>query len=105
MELNLPLTGIIVLEEVIEVPNLNGIFCESDHRCIEFSHFEKHYASQLALRRLCANLHDLINECTTISFFTNSAKGFTLSYARRPVTILICVFSDELRDGYPRRFW
>jgi hypothetical protein len=105
LELDLPLTGIIGLEELVDLPTFNGIFCESDHRSNEFSHFEKHYASQLALRRLCANLHNDINECTTVSIFTRSVSMNLppLRMSAFRITDLVCV-SNEFHDGNPSRF-
>ena len=63
VELDLPRTGLIGLEDQVSMPNFNGPFCEADHRGNQASNFEHHYASQLALRRLCANLHNTINDC------------------------------------------
>lgn len=63
LELDLPLTGIISLEDRVGMPSFNAPFCEADHHGNQASHFEAHYASQLALRRLCANLHHSINDC------------------------------------------
>jgi hypothetical protein len=63
LELDLPLTGLIQLEDRVGIPSFNSPFCEADHRGNQSSHFEAHYASQVALRRLCANLHRTINEC------------------------------------------
>lgn len=68
LELDLPLTGIIGLEDRISMPNFNGPFCEADHRGNQASHFEHHYASQVALRRLCANLHNTINDCKELKY-------------------------------------
>lgn len=66
LELDLPLTGIIILEDRVGMPSFNTPFCEADHHGNQASHFEAHYASQVALRRLCANLHDNINDCKSI---------------------------------------
>lgn len=63
MELDLPPTGLIALEDRVGIPSFNSAFCEADHRGNQSSHFEAHYASQVALRRLCANLHRSINDC------------------------------------------
>jgi hypothetical protein len=56
------LTGILNLEDRVGLPSFNAPFCEADHHGSTASHFEKHFASQIALRRLCANLHNDINE-------------------------------------------
>ena len=67
LELDLPGTGIIGLEDRVGIPSFNSPFCEADYRGNQSSHFEAHYASQVALRRLCANLHNSINDCMTIN--------------------------------------
>lgn len=63
LELDVPLTGISALQERVGIPSFNTPFCEADHRGNQSSHFEAHYASQIALRRLCANMHNNIYEC------------------------------------------
>jgi hypothetical protein len=65
VELDLPGTGIIGLEDRVGIPGFNSPFCEADHRGNQSSHFEAYYASQVALRRLCANLHNSINDSMT----------------------------------------
>lgn len=63
LELDLPLTGLNQLEDVVGIPSFNAPFCSADHEGNQASYFEAHYASQLALRRLCANLHNTIDAC------------------------------------------
>ena len=63
LELDVPLTGISALQDRVGIPSFNTAFCEADHRGNQSSHFEAHYASQIALRRLCANMHNNIYEC------------------------------------------
>ncbi|KAN0122596.1 hypothetical protein V8E51_000922 [Hyaloscypha variabilis] len=65
LELDVPLTGISALQDRVGIPSFNTPFCEADHRGNQSSHFEAHYASQIALRRLCANMHNNIYESTT----------------------------------------
>ncbi len=62
LELDVPLTGISSLQDRVGIPSFNTPFCEADHRGNQSSHFEAHYASQIALRRLCANMHSNIYE-------------------------------------------
>ncbi|KUJ22379.1 uncharacterized protein LY89DRAFT_575731 [Mollisia scopiformis] len=57
-ELDLAPTGIAGLEDRVGMPSFNSPFCEADHRGNQSSHFEAHYASQIALRRLCAEIHN-----------------------------------------------
>ncbi|KAH8602747.1 hypothetical protein B0O99DRAFT_498383 [Bisporella sp. PMI_857] len=61
LELDLPPTGLIELEEHIGLPSFNGPYCEADHRGNQSSHFEAHFASQVALRRLCAIIHQTLS--------------------------------------------
>ncbi|KAH8676761.1 hypothetical protein BGZ60DRAFT_468641 [Tricladium varicosporioides] len=65
LELDLPLTGILTLEGEVGMPNFNNTFSEADQRANQASHFEAHYASQLALRRVCNDIHNNIYEFTT----------------------------------------
>jgi hypothetical protein len=53
----------MALEPTVPLPSFDAAYCEADHRGNQASHFEAHYASQLALRRLCADLHNAINDC------------------------------------------
>jgi len=62
LELDLPPTGITGLADQVGIPGFNSPLCEADHRGNQSSHFEAHYASQVALRRLCADLHRKIND-------------------------------------------
>ncbi|KAG9237094.1 hypothetical protein BJ875DRAFT_178961 [Amylocarpus encephaloides] len=62
LELDLPLTGIMALEDQVGLPFFNEPFCEADHRANQSSHFQAHYASQIALRRLCADVHNSLND-------------------------------------------
>jgi hypothetical protein len=55
-------TGILSLVDQVGIPCFNSTLCEADHRGNQTSHFEHHYASQVALRRLCSNLHQNISD-------------------------------------------
>ncbi|TVY73463.1 hypothetical protein LSUE1_G005444 [Lachnellula suecica] len=67
LELDLPLTGITALERHVGLPSFEQPFCEADATANAQSHFKSHYSSQVALRRLCATLHNHINESTASS--------------------------------------
>ena len=67
LELDLPLTSIVEHEDRIGLSSFIGDYCEQDYHCSQNSHFEKHYASQIALRRLCATVHEEIYACKYIS--------------------------------------
>lgn len=62
-ELDLPLTDLVSLEGRVGLPAFVAPFCEADHRGNQASHFEAYYASQLALRRLCADMHNNLYDC------------------------------------------
>jgi hypothetical protein len=52
LKLDLPLTSLNSLEARVRPPNFSIPLCEADHYGNQQSHFEAHYASQIALRRL-----------------------------------------------------
>lgn len=53
------------------MPSFNTPFCEADHLGNQSSQFEAHYASQVALRRLCVNLHQALNDrMSPLLFYT-----------------------------------
>lgn len=76
LELDLPLTGVISLEDKVPLPSFNTPFCEADHNGNLASHFEAHFASQIALRRLCANLHNNINNPMGMDTPSSSNEDF-----------------------------
>ncbi|KAM3074992.1 hypothetical protein ACMFMG_007545 [Clarireedia jacksonii] len=69
LELDLPLSTLNTLEDRVGVPTFNTPFCAADHRANQHSHWELHYASELALRRICSNIHH------SISILANSTSG------------------------------
>ena len=84
LELDIPPTGIIGLADRVGIPSFNGPFCEADHRGNQSSHFEAHYASQVALRQLSAELHRSINESckhSTSPNFSNIPRQLKLELA------------------------
>jgi len=60
LELDLQPSGIIQLGDRVGIPSFNTPFCEADHRGNQATNFEAHFASALALRRLCASLNSHI---------------------------------------------
>jgi len=74
LELDLAPTRIINLEDRVGIPSFNSPFCESDHQGNQSSHFEAHYASQIALRRLCANLHKTLSDSMSSSSDTSMSS-------------------------------
>ncbi|KAI1079428.1 hypothetical protein F5B20DRAFT_163700 [Whalleya microplaca] len=52
LELNIPLTGLDKLEELVGLPDFSDSFSEEDYIGNQASHFQEHFASQIVLRRL-----------------------------------------------------
>lgn len=50
-------------EKQVGMPTFPGQVSDKDQHINQNTHFEKHFASQIALRRLCAELHHDINDC------------------------------------------
>ena len=71
LELDLPVTGIIRLQDRVGIASFNTPFCTADYRGNLSSHFEAFYASQVALWRLCAKLHNNINDSMTNTASSN----------------------------------
>ena len=79
LELDLPATGIIRLEDRVGIPSFNTPFCEEDHRGNLSSHFEAYYASQVALWRLYTNLNNTIDDSMTNTPSNDDFEGATPS--------------------------
>jgi hypothetical protein len=92
LELDLPLTGITGLADRVGIPSFSSPLCEADHRGNQSSHFEAHYASQVALRRLCADLHqNMYDYCKrstrpTSQLSISIKSSSSLSYNDPPAT-------------------
>jgi hypothetical protein len=84
LELDLPGTSIIGLEHRLGIPSFNSPFCEADHRGNQSSHFKAYYASQVALRRLCANLRNSINSMTDTDGPALSNESLWRAYSKFP---------------------
>ncbi|KAI1634350.1 hypothetical protein F4809DRAFT_643573 [Biscogniauxia mediterranea] len=61
LELNLPLTGLDKLEEMVGLPDFSGSFTEEDYVANQASHFQEHFASQIVLRRLSVEFHTTLS--------------------------------------------
>ncbi|KAI5920799.1 hypothetical protein F4810DRAFT_399752 [Camillea tinctor] len=61
LELNLPLTGLDKLEEMVGLPDFSGSFTEEDYAANQASHFQEHFASQIVLRRLSVEFHTTLS--------------------------------------------
>ncbi|CZR50703.1 related to acetate regulatory DNA binding protein FacB [Phialocephala subalpina] len=75
-ELDLAPTGISSLEDRVGMSSFGTTFCEADHRGNQSSHFEAHYASQIALRRLCAEIHNSLYDALSNDTPSGSSDEF-----------------------------
>ncbi|PQE04635.1 hypothetical protein CJF30_00004406 [Rutstroemia sp. NJR-2017a BBW] len=94
LELDLPYSTLPDLEDRVGLPTFNTPFCDADHRANQQSHWEMHYASELALRRICANVHDNIRILSYSTSDTHSGSvedfgGRTTDFFRQLGTQLI----------------
>ena len=64
-ELDHPLAGLELLEELVGLPDFTGSFSEEDYIGNQASHFQEHFASQIVLRRLSREFHTTLDngEC------------------------------------------
>lgn len=60
LELELPLTGLEKLEEVVGLPDFDDILLDAFYPESQDSHFKEHFASQVALRRLTVHFHNTL---------------------------------------------
>lgn len=60
MEFELPLTGLEKLDDSIGLPDFSGPFTSEDYMTNQTMHFQEHFASQIALRRLSASFHSAL---------------------------------------------
>ncbi|KAH7417248.1 hypothetical protein BKA64DRAFT_294755 [Cadophora sp. MPI-SDFR-AT-0126] len=72
LELDLPVTGIAELGDRVGMPSFNVPFCEADHIGNQATNFEAHFASGLALRRLCASVNAQIYDSMSNSDTSSS---------------------------------
>lgn len=68
LELELPLTGLENLEEMVGLPDFSGPFCEEDYLGNQQSRYQEHFASQIVLRRLCVSFHNTLQNGELSSF-------------------------------------
>lgn len=71
LELDLPLTGLLDHNVESVIFQHSGTEETDDDIAHEVTQFRTHYTAQLTLRRLCAELHDKINECRSRVNFVN----------------------------------
>ena len=57
LELGLPLTGLDKYEDIVGLPNFSGPYSQDDYLANQASHYQEHFASQIALRRLSSEFH------------------------------------------------
>jgi hypothetical protein len=54
------MTGLNKFEDVVGFPDFSGPFNEDDYIGNQAAHFQEHFASQIALRRLSVNFHNTL---------------------------------------------
>ncbi|RFU23997.1 hypothetical protein B7463_g12344, partial [Scytalidium lignicola] len=62
LELNLPYTSIMDLEQSVPLPSFLGPYCERDQRANDISQFHHHYAALVTLRRICRAFHTSVED-------------------------------------------
>ncbi|KIM92758.1 hypothetical protein OIDMADRAFT_173784 [Oidiodendron maius Zn] len=103
LELDLPPTGISGLADRVGFPSFSSPFCKADERANQFSYFEAHYATQVTLQRLCAKLHQNINDSSTNnSSDTPSASSDDYGGPERGTLKQLAIQLSEWRGMLPR---
>lgn len=64
LEFGFALTGLEKLEAVVGLPDFSGPFSDEDYIGNQESHFQEHFASQIILRRLLVDFHNVLNQDT-----------------------------------------
>lgn len=67
LELNLPYSSLMDLEQIVPLPTFSGSFCYLSQQLDHVSNFEHHYAALIALRRICRAFHEAMNHETSHS--------------------------------------
>ena len=62
LELGFPLTGLEKMESIVGLPDFSGPFSEEDYISNQESHFQEHFASQIVLRRLLVDFHNVLSQ-------------------------------------------
>lgn len=98
LELEFPLTGLERMESAVGLPDFSGPFSEDDILSNQQSHFQEHFASQIALRRLLIDFHGKLSQGTV------SSGGQSPSFVTSPETsgqaspLLIQQMAGELEE-------
>ena len=85
LELGLPLTGLDKYEDLVGLPNFAGPYSQDDYLANQASHFQEHFASQIALRRLSSEFHRALTTGRLIRYHYPSALRPYVS--RRPLFV------------------
>lgn len=62
LDMDLPLTSMMNLEQRIALPLFQSTYCEDDFEGDQQSHWQAHNSSVLALRRICVHIQNGISE-------------------------------------------
>lgn len=75
LELGLPLTGLGKLEEMTGLPDFSGPYSQDDYLGNQASHFQEHFASQIALRRLAIQFNGTLSQSNLYNSYRVTDDG------------------------------
>ncbi|RAL63268.1 hypothetical protein DID88_004345 [Monilinia fructigena] len=78
LDMDLPLTSIMNLEQRIALPLFKSTYCEEDFEGDQKSHWQAHNSSVLALRRICIHIQRGISEMSKQGANSASKNAFSL---------------------------
>lgn len=70
------MVNLLSLEDVVPLPIFSGKISEADRRAEVMTSYRAHWAGQIALRRLCANIHQNINGSMSSEPTPDSGEDF-----------------------------
>lgn len=96
LESGLPMSGLDKYETLVRVPDFGGPVLQEDHT----SHFQEHFASQIALRRLSADFNNVLSSVSTSpasSISSSSSPAPAIPGAIKPLVMQL----DQWRELLP----
>ncbi|KAA8576756.1 hypothetical protein EYC84_006820 [Monilinia fructicola] len=78
LDMDLPLTSMMNLEQRIALPLFQSTYCEDDFEGDQQSHWQAHNSSVLALRRICVHIQNGISEMSKQGANSASTNAFSL---------------------------
>jgi len=68
LELGFGLTGLEKMESMVGLPDFSGPYSEDDYISNQGTHFQQHFASQIVLRRLLVEFHQVLSQSRSLFF-------------------------------------